>query len=112
MQKLLIYILLVLNVLLIGNSHGYDCEQMSATHSSELSKSLMADNHDSQPAPQENGRSGHHCCPVCHAHVAMIFMHKDSATEVTGVKKELTEYSYNDLRSSYLNASPFRPPIA
>ncbi len=112
MQKLLVYILLVLNVLMIGNSHGYSCDQ-NDIHSSEISKILTVDNQDSQPTSEENDTTaGHHCCPVCHAHVVMIFMQNGSFAEVNSVKKELTGYSYNNLRSSGLNASPFRPPIA
>lgn len=113
MQKLLIYILLLLNILMIGNSHGYSCEQ-NDVHSSGISKLLTVDSQDSQPASQENDKTtaGHHCCPVCHAHVVMIFMQNDVASAIISVKKDLVAYTYNNLRSSYLNVSPFRPPIA
>lgn len=112
MQNLVVYILLALNVLMIGNSHGYSCDQ-NDIHSSKISKILTLDNQDSQSTSQEKDTTtDHHCCPVCHAHVVMIFMQNGSVAEVNSVKKELTGYTYNNLCSSGLNASPFRPPIA
>ena len=112
MHKLLVYILLLLNVLMVGNSHGYNCNQ-NDIHSSEISKSLELDNQDSQSPSQENSTTaGHHCCPVCHAHVVMIFMQNVRIADVNCLKKELTVYSYNNLHSTGLKASPFRPPIA